>query len=164
METWKDIPGYEGRYQVSDEGRVRNAAGHVLAAQITNSGYSAVHLYQGGRQRRVHLIHRLVALAFHPSLEGSTEVNHRNANKQDNAAHNLEWVTRSQNIRHAHATGLMAPRRYPVVGRSKKDGHVVRFDSQIAAEIALCGKASSAVNHCIAGKKRSAYGYVWSRA
>lgn len=162
MEQWKDIPGYEGRYQVSDLGRVRGQRG-ILKPQKINSGYLVVHLcYCGTRQART--VQRLVARAFVAGHFDGAHVNHKDSDRLNNAADNLEWVTRTGNMQHAKAAGRMKCRRYPVVGIAVTDGAEIRFDSQVAAEIALCGRNSSAIYHCITGKKKSAYGYTWRRA
>ena len=123
MEIWKPIPGYEGRYEVSDEGRVRAPARRVrfvsktgnealrlraektIAAQVQNSGYLLVHLHQGNDRRAV-TVHRLVAQAFIANPAGLPEVNHKDGNKLNCAAGNLEWVSRQDNKRHAVAAGL----------------------------------------------------------
>lgn len=120
-EVWKDIPGYEGRYQVSDLGRVRAVSfpqryllrngeeafrivrERILAQQKQNSGYMLVHLYLDN-QRKALTVHRIVAQAFVPG-SGRT-VNHRNGVKTDNRACNLEWLSYSENLEHAVATGL----------------------------------------------------------
>jgi hypothetical protein len=163
-EEWRDIPGYPGA-KVSDQGRVIGTSGRVLKTQKINSGYLIVHLCKGGVRRAV-TVHRLVAFAFVPAFIARPHVNHKNGNKEDNRAVNLEWCDVSRNALHAYATGLREPPRFAVIGVSKTDGSVVRFDSQRDAEIALSGpkKQSSAINHCLDGKKKSAYGYTWSRA
>jgi hypothetical protein len=160
VEIWKNIDGLEGRYQVSNLGNVRGMKGPIKA-QPQNSGYLIVHLYLRGI-RKVQLVHRLVALAF---CEGDgDQVNHKSGDKANNAAANLEWCSRHENMRHAVALGLTRSRRFAVVGTPVSGGPTLVYPSQSAAERALCGRASSAVHHCIIGKKKSAYGYVWSRA
>lgn len=131
MELWKDISGFEGRYQVSDLGRVkslpfmqryllrdgreafRRTSERVLSTQRINSGYLIVHLYIEN-QRSALTVHSLVAKAFLPGPSGET-VNHRNGVKTDNRAANLEWATYSEN--HLHAVGMRLNRRaIPVIG------------------------------------------------
>ena len=116
MENWKPVPGYEGRYEVSDQGRVRSlphevpvgygsvrvAKGHLLKPQLMRNGYLQVSLGRKGKHADVH---RLVALAFVPQVKGKTEVNHKNLVKTDNRASNLEWVTHQENLQHAHKEG-----------------------------------------------------------
>jgi hypothetical protein len=164
-EEWRDTPGYEGRYQVSDAGRVRGAKG-LLSPQLVNSHYLVVHLYFNAR-RQIHLVHRLVAEAFIPNLEPKPTVNHKDGVKTNNVVGNLEWATRVEQMAHARSTGL-APlqpaTRRRVVGHPLAGGVAVYFESQLDAEKALCGRASSAIHHCLMGKKKSAYGYVWNRA
>ena len=102
-ERWIDVPGYEGLYQVSNLGQVvsisRNGTnGGVLKFDKNNAGYHQVRLYKGNKSR-VFRVHRLVASAFiYPS---EMDVNHKNGIKTDNRLKNLEYVTASQNVRHA---------------------------------------------------------------
>ncbi len=127
-ETWKDIPGYEGRYQVSDLGRVkslpsmqryllrngaeayRRTAERVLVAHPQNSGYPLVQLWRDN-QRAAFTVHRLVAQAFIPNPDSLPEVNHRDGVKANCRADNLEWCTRSANKLHAIDAGLSAQAR-----------------------------------------------------
>lgn len=164
MSTWCTIKGYPG-YLVSDDGRVIGRSGRYLKAQKINSGYLVVQLCKEGK-KHAHLVHRLVASAFIPLDDARPHVNHKNGIKCDNRAVNLEWCSRSENGLHAYATGLREPPRFAVIGESRLDGSLVRFDSQRDAEVALSKpkKQSSAINHCLNGKKKSAYGYYWRRA
>lgn len=97
--SWRDISGYEGRYQVSAAGEVRNVrSGRVLKLTTFSNGYLGVKL---GRASRMHLVHRLVAVAFVPG-DVLLQVNHRNGRRTDNRADNLEWVTCSENHQHSY--------------------------------------------------------------
>ena len=99
-EQWRDIEGYDGAYQVSDLGRVRSLKfGKVRVLRISKNmkGYLFVNLHRDGKQKNVS-VHRLVASAF---IENDNilndQVNHRNEDKTDNRASNLEWCTAQYN-------------------------------------------------------------------
>ena len=110
---WVEIPGFRGRYRVSDHGVVQTNAGGYwrdLATQIDRAGYARVYLWDSAKKERVGcLIHRLVARSFLPSNNDRLCVNHINGTKLDNHVANLEWCTRSDNMRHAWRTGLCKP-------------------------------------------------------
>lgn len=100
QEEWKDI-SIDRRYKISNLGRIYSAiSGKILKTQSRNR-YESCSI-AGNRQS----VHRLVALAFLPNPKGFATVNHKNGNKHDNRAANLEWCSQKQNIRHAWDTGL----------------------------------------------------------
>ena len=103
-EVFVDIRGYEG-YQVSNHGRVRNnKTGKILKPYLTR-GYLRVSLYNKSG-RKCKLVHRLVAEAFLPNPDNKSDVNHINGCKTDANVCNLEWVSASENMFHAHSSGL----------------------------------------------------------
>jgi hypothetical protein len=163
QEVWKAIPGYEGLYEVSDQGRVRNAKRHVLAPNKMTNGYLCVHLYANGKHTRApKTIHRLVARVFLTKPKNAIEVNHKNFDRTDNRAENLEWVSAIENVRHTIAAGRNHKSVVPVKGIRVSDGVAVSFESQVAAEEALRGKRTGGVSHAIK-LNRSMYGYKWMR-
>lgn len=101
-EIWKDIPGYEGKYEVSNLGNVRslnyNHTGEIkLLKQGTNKkGYKLVNLCKNGKQK-CYLIHRLVAMTFIPNPNNLPIINHKDENKVNNNVKNLEWCTIAYN-------------------------------------------------------------------
>lgn len=161
-ETWKPVLGYEGRYEVSDQGQVKSIlAGKVLAPNKMNHGYTCVHLYTNGRStRQVKTIHQLVAAAFLPNPEQYREVNHKNFIRHDNRVENLEWVSRKQNVRHALAAGRRVKPEKRVKGIHLATGRIVGFESQVAAEEELRGTRTGAISHAMKNN-RPAYGFVW---
>lgn len=120
-EIWKDVKGFEGRYEVSNFGRVRSVSrmvgmeynnphyskGKLLTIRTNRnaSGYSCVSMAQYGRKNRPKqfYVHRIVAEAFIENPLGYNEINHKDENKQNNCADNLEWCDRMYNIRYGTA-------------------------------------------------------------
>ena len=97
-EIWKLVVGFE-QYEVSSEGRIRNARFNKVLTPWKRGDYLSVDLYKNGRG--IHYdVHRIVAIAFCPNLNGSMVVNHINSNKYDNRPENLEWVTFKENLSH----------------------------------------------------------------
>lgn len=117
IEQWKPIPGYEGYYEVSDYGNVKSLARigkrkdgtpnpikeKILKPCVNSNGYYYLNLCKDGNTKNVR-VHRLVAISFLNSSD--LQVNHRNGIKTDNRLENLEWVSRSDNSKHAYALGL----------------------------------------------------------
>lgn len=110
-ETWKDIKGYEGLYQVSNFGRLKTLhykgsnKEKILKYGKSSNGYLLATLYKE-KHKKVYKIHRLVAKAFISNPENKPQVNHIDGCKQNNNVLNLEWVTCKENIEHSFRTGL----------------------------------------------------------
>ena len=125
-EIWKDIPGYEGLYQVSDLGRIkrlpklvkneglRNKSKTFISKELIikpfniSKGYKGVILTKNGKRTNKKL-HRLVAEVFIENPFNKPQVNHIDCDKTNNKVTNLEWVTGSENIIHAVKNGLQHP-------------------------------------------------------
>jgi hypothetical protein len=102
----KAIRGYEGFYSVESDGRVwTHRRNKYLNPGSGSSGYLSVTITRDGKPKAFS-IHRLVAMAFIDNPEGKPQVNHKDGNKLNNSADNLEWVTNSENMRHAVKSGL----------------------------------------------------------
>jgi hypothetical protein len=144
QEEWKDIEGFEGTYQISDNGRVRSFCGgkpHIMK-QKTHKGYALVGLSKNGKQY-LKQVHRLVALAFIDNPENKREVNHKDADKTNNTALNLEWVTPMENTIHAMQLGLRkncggktgVNYCVPILIVNEKTSKESRYKSQLEASI-----------------------------
>ena len=117
-EIWKPVVGFEGRYSVSSEGRIRRdvggtstRAGRLLDTTTPRiSGYPAVNLCGGkGTRPLLRMVHVLVAEAHIGARPPGHEVNHLNSIRTDNRAANLEYVTRSGNMQHCKKAGRLRP-------------------------------------------------------
>ena len=106
IERWIDIPGFEN-YQVSDMGRIRNKKTGKIRKQKTNCwGYKMINLYSKGIRKTIS-VHKLVMLNFagDPPIRDNGqryEVNHKDGVKENNSILNLEYVTKSYNIKHSY--------------------------------------------------------------
>lgn len=112
QEQWKDVSGYEGRYWVSDYGRVRSQK-CTLRPGPQSKGYLCVQLYDGSSPKRPRsfCVHDLVAAAFIGPKSPGMQVNHKDTVKSNNNVSNLEYMTPLQNVRHARDNGLIRPYR-----------------------------------------------------
>lgn len=138
MEIWKPVVGYEGLYEISNLGRLKSVSRTVNHSKTGSrkipekiktptdiKGYFCCYLYRENVGKRF-AIHRLVAEAFIPNPENKPEVNHIDGDKHNNNLSNLEWVTPSENMRHALNAGLWSQYersgpRNPMFGKHHSD-------------------------------------------
>ena len=92
MEEWKVI-SFNPNYSISNYGRIKNSIGEIQEVRDNGNGY---------KKKFGKYVHRMVAEAFIPKIEGRNEVNHKNGNKADNRVVNLEWVTHRDNQIHMY--------------------------------------------------------------
>lgn len=97
-ESWREIRGHEGVYEVSNYGRVRNVATGVVKRPVGVNGYAATQLWRNGIGRQ-HYVHRLVLEAFVGECPDGLECCHGNGDKRDNRLGNLRWDTRKSNCK-----------------------------------------------------------------
>ena len=167
-EIWKDIKGYEGKYEISNFGRVKS---HVKIGTptyyktpiLSTPGYYTVCLSKDGKVSYSVGIHRLVAEAFVENTDKTkTEVNHKDGNKLNNYYENLEWVTRKENNDHAIKSGL---RKYvKSIEQYTLDDELVNIFTSSAKAGNFLGKGKRTNTHilnCCKGKISTAYGYKW---
>lgn len=111
-EIWKDVAGYEGRYQVSNLGNIKSIERKVCIDEFKCRlmpervmklhewhGYQVIWLRMPGSHKKFY-VHRLVAFAFLEQPEGKEYVNHKNKNRCHNSTDNLEWCTHQENCDH----------------------------------------------------------------
>lgn len=183
-EIWKDITGYEGLYQVSSLGRIKsltrfneyyNAIHKIKTKRIqkekilnyskNNRGYLQVCLTKNGKSK-TYIVHRLVAKAFLSNSKSKEQVNHIDGNKENNSIDNLEWVTSSENNKHAFITGLNKPHNMRKVNQYDLQGNFIKQWNSITdflKENNLNLKNSN-ITTCCKGKRKNAYGFIWKYA
>lgn len=153
MSEWKSIPGAEGRYAVSD-------AGEVMSMDFKGSGLPGLLKFSNCRgyqtveiSRKRFTVHRLVAEAFIGPRPMGLQINHKNGVKSDNRLENLEYVTQSENMKHAFATGLQSNVGERHSGAKLTEAKVKQIRSMLSlrfrqSEIAaLMGVDPSAISH-----------------
>lgn len=152
VESWKQVVGFEGLYEVSDCGLVRRALdaptawrscistwpGKILSPCLNTSGYPSVCLRNGKKQAKLE-VHRLVAAAFLGPKPPSTEINHKDGDKTNNRVSNLEYVTHYENMIHAQEMNLFRPKE---IGRGMANGNARLTDDDVRAIRLLRGKAT----------------------
>ena len=171
-EIWKPIEGYEGRYEVSNLGRIKSLSRHIVRKDGRISfrksrylkfrdkqGYKRVNLYNDC-VRKDFSVHRLVAEAFVLNPENKPEINHKDGIRDNNIYTNLEWVTHSENIVHS----VEALNRYfhstPVICVETGE----RFESIKAANEHINHSENGHISACCKGKRKTAGGYHWRYA
>lgn len=179
METWKDVIGYAGLYQVSDLGRIRSLGREcnsknnskqrkkerILIQEVTIHGYCRVRLFDANGNAKHWAVHRLVMNAFVGVLDA--DINHINEIKTDNRLVNLEYCTHNYNCNYGTRNKRISEKNTGINSKAVlqiKNGIIVnRFNSRIEAEKET-GINSSHIGMVCGGTRKSAGGYEWRNA
>lgn len=177
-EVWKDVQGYEDKYQVSNLGRVRSkrrivdrgkyglltVPARYMTLRQKGNGYLIVGLYSHNKSKNAY-VHRLVAKAFIPNPQQLPTVNHKNGDKTNNTVSNLEWASYSANNYHAYKHGLTHSNKNnshmstPVVAYDRAGNLKYQFPSMREAEREL--HLANGVVHMAIKKGWHYAGLVW---
>ncbi|MFA7290120.1 MAG: NUMOD4 domain-containing protein [Melioribacteraceae bacterium] len=127
-EIFKDISGWKGLYKISNLGNVFSVRNNKELKNSFNkrNGYYYIRLYNHCKNKALY-IHRLVAIEFILNPKNLKEVNHKDCNKSNNNVSNLEWVSRKQNIQHAHLNNLYKKRRGECMSNKLTDKQVLEI-------------------------------------
>ena len=166
-EVWKDIKGFEGRYAISNMGRVKSlnyrctGKEGILKPGKTKRGYLYVTLAKEEKYTK-HYIHRLVLQNFSP-VENMSElqVNHKDENKTNNRLENLEWVTCKENCNHGTRNARAAEKKAIPIVQLTLDGKFVKDWKSIHAAEREGGFDQGNINNCLKGKLKTHKGYRW---
>lgn len=175
-ENWKEIPGYNGRYYVSDLGRVKSvdtmveminrgtrckAIRHGCMLKLhkckKHKDYLCVHLFKNGIGK-YYSVHRLVAQAFIPNPEGKPQVNHKDENPANNAASNLEWATAQENSSY----GSRPSKYYKRVRMIGEDGRTIKIFPSLKDAAAAVGVKYPSISAVCHGRQKTVKGYRWA--
>lgn len=157
-ERWVPIEGYPN-YMVSNHGRIKNHNSGLFLKQFSerHEDYLKVSLSENGKHSK-HSVARLVALNFIPKPDGKDEVNHLGA-RTDNRVWMLEWTTRAENMKHAHAERIQY---YSIPVRATgKDGTIIEYKTVDEAAAAVKG-CKSGISAACANKLPTYKGYIWA--
>ena len=159
VESWADIKGYEGIYQVSDYGRIKNIVSGKLRKLVEDKdGYYQVKLYKNGRST-TKKVHRLVASAFIKNDQNYPLINHKDEDKKNNCYKNLEWCDKQYNNTYGSRAKPKCAREVAqfMPGSDKPIGI---FKSIFSAS-RKCNLYASNISHCCLGDVKTAGGYYW---
>lgn len=183
-EQWKPIKGYEGIYEVSSLGRVRSLdrivpalchktgtiidyhrKGRILKQRKVFGGYMAVGFeVKGDNRHENHFVHRLVARAFVPGYREGMDVNHKDEDKTNNRADNLEWCTKEYKCNygqhHEKQKAALAHWMHRVT-QLTLDGQPVATYPSVSEAARAAGVTCKAIRLCISGKHKHCKGYQW---
>lgn len=167
----KPVKGYEGLYSITEDGKVySHYQNKFMKTYINNSGYERVKLSKGGCSKHK-LVHRLVAEAYVKG-DASLEVNHKNSNKLDNRAVNLEWVTRKENVRHSIKSGNFNVTKAQKVAKEVNKKKVAQYDLEgnliaVYESQKEAGEKTGSCRHkislVVSGKRKTHNNFIWRR-
>ena len=161
-EEWKPTPGYDGKYEISNYGRVKSNSqksnGRILAPGNNGSGYYYVILCKDNKKKKC-TIHRLVAEAFIQNPSNLPQVNHKDEDKGNNYVMNLEWCTPGYNLTYGTRMERISKR---VVQLDKGGNFIAEFES-INEAARRTDIASTSICYCCQHKPsyKSAKGYIF---
>ena len=178
-ELWRDIKDYKDLYQGSNLGRVRSLdrwvkcpngsvrfyKGRILKPGTNKYGYLIVILCKNGKVKSF-LVHRLVAEAFIDNTDNLPQVNHKDENKLNNNAENLEWCSSSYNINFGTRNEKVAEKN--TNGKQCKpilqytlDGKFVREWKSAKQAEREGGFNQSHITHCCIGERKKHHNFIW---
>ena len=175
-EIWKDIKGYEGKYQVSNLGRIKSLKRFVMTGanyqtprtfeekilkqSLNKKGYCIISLWSKNGIKN-HIVHREVAKAFVPNPYNLTQINHIDENKQNNVADNLEWCTIEYNNNYGTRNKRHSKTLSKKIVQLDLDGNFIKEWNSATEVQKELGYDASSIRKCCCNKTKTAYKYLW---
>ena len=160
IEKWKDIPNFNGLYQVSNNGNIKRAKDEYIFKKNKNSrGYRIITLTKDKKEYSLS-VHRLVAEAFIPNPNNLPQINHKDGNKLNNKIENLEWCTQSENMKHAYKNKLEIKSGKKVV-QFDLDMKIIKIWDKIIEAEKEYKIAHGKITMVCKNKRKTAGGYIW---
>ena len=156
QDFWKAIPEFNGLYEVSIDGKVKNKYGKVLKEDCIK-GYLRVRLYKEKKYHRI-FVHRLVAMAFIPNPDNLPQINHKNEIKTDNRVENLEWCTVKYNNNYGTRRKRAAMSCSKAIAQYTTGGILIATYKQTKEARKKYGRC---IYSALAGRRNTAYGFIW---
>ena len=179
-EIWKEVAGYEGRYEVSNIGRVRciprdveqlnkyrtvsivHHAGKIISQRANRLGYMIVNLHPDRKTLKTHAVHQLVAKAFIPNPNGYIYVNHKDENKANNRVENLEWCDAKYNSNYGTGKWRNASKNKKPVAKYDTEGNLIATYAGIKEAAKDSTVSWQMISACLTRPNiRTAGGYVY---
>jgi len=165
QEIWKDIPNYEGLYQISNLGNVKsfyknNIKGKKLKFGTTRKGYLFV-ILRKNKKGKLYTIHRLVALTFIPNPHNYLEINHKDENKKNNRVDNLEWCTHKYNANYGTMKYRVAEKLKIKVNQYDLDGNYIKTWNSLKEASEKLNIKYQGISKCCRNLRPTAYGFKW---
>lgn len=175
MEEWRDIKGYEGLYKVSNSGKVvalnynRERRSKERVLRVGKGGYLYLNLYKNNKCKTFK-IHRLVAEAFIPNPKNFPQVNHKDEDKSNNNASNLEWCTCKYNNNYGTKgrrtldthKQTNSPKAEKPIAQLDCNGNIIATYISISEGARQVGVARESLRDCVLGKQKTCKGYNWT--
>lgn len=167
---WKHIPSFDKRYTISELGEIKSNGKILKCFTRKTTEYVSLSLRKNKDERFIkYYVHRLVALTFIPNPENKKTVNHKNHDRGDNRAVNLEWSTQKEQCNNKKDVKVQQPSRRrpiwkcdPVSGRRLERFQSITDAAQSVLESAKnITAASTSIGHNVNGKSSTSYGYIW---